>query len=295
MDLGSPPVIEDDTALDQYLRDLRKASRNLRVTTTSPNGNRRGLRGDTIFYNDGSDLKLCRNTSTTAGGGTSWVCEAASSESQLCFEGATADDFETCFSITDPSADRTVTIPNASLDFTATAPALAYSTTGSAGTNTTFVRTDATIAAFDATVPVTQAFGDAAAVGSAAITARRDHKHGMPADPTGKFEQGRLSDARAGSTNSPDISIVLDVSSQVTAILTGLFTTNSSGNCTLSIRQDASIVESSTAGSWQTLHSVNITYSAVVAAGTYAYDVLLDSANCGTYDFQLQVDSKPNT
>src|SRR3990167_5543703 len=114
VDLGSPPVIEDDTALDQYLRDLRKASRNLRVTTTSPNGNRRGLRGDTIFYNDGSVLKLCRNTSTTAGGGTSWVCEAASSESQLCFEGATANDFETCFSITDPTADRTVTFRDAS-------------------------------------------------------------------------------------------------------------------------------------------------------------------------------------
>src|SRR3990167_8204257 len=114
VDLGSPPVIEDDTALDQYLRDLRKASRNLRVTTTSPNGNRRGLRGDTIFYNDGSDLKLCRNTSTTAGGGTSWVCEAASSESQLCFEGATANDFETCFSITDPTADRTVTFRDSS-------------------------------------------------------------------------------------------------------------------------------------------------------------------------------------
>jgi hypothetical protein len=33
---------------------------------------------------------------------------------------------------------------------------------------------------FDATVPVTQAFGDAAATGAAAVAARRDHKHGMP-------------------------------------------------------------------------------------------------------------------
>jgi hypothetical protein len=38
-------------------------------------------------------------------------------------------------------------------------------------------------AEFDATDPSTQAFGDAAAVGSAAVSARRDHKHSMMADP----------------------------------------------------------------------------------------------------------------
>jgi len=36
-------------------------------------------------------------------------------------------------------------------------------------------------ALFDATVPVTQALGDAAAVGTAEVAARRDHKHAMPA------------------------------------------------------------------------------------------------------------------
>ena len=35
-------------------------------------------------------------------------------------------------------------------------------------------------ALFDATAPVTQALGDAAAVGSAMAAARRDHKHAMP-------------------------------------------------------------------------------------------------------------------
>ena len=39
-------------------------------------------------------------------------------------------------------------------------------------------------ALFDATVPTTQAFGDSAAVGSAAVAARRDHKHAMMAAPT---------------------------------------------------------------------------------------------------------------
>lgn len=39
-------------------------------------------------------------------------------------------------------------------------------------------------ALFDATSPSTQAFGDTAAVGSAMTSARRDHKHAMPAAPT---------------------------------------------------------------------------------------------------------------
>ena len=46
------------------------------------------------------------------------------------------------------------------------------------------MRRDDTILAFDATAPTTQAFSDAAAVGSATVAARRDHKHAMMAAPT---------------------------------------------------------------------------------------------------------------
>jgi hypothetical protein len=63
-------------------------------------------------------------------------------------------------------------------------PGLTLSTTNSAGSGPDVIATDATIAAFDATVPVTQAFGDSAATGSAGKAARRDHKHGMPASPS---------------------------------------------------------------------------------------------------------------
>lgn len=63
------------------------------------------------------------------------------------------------------------------------APSLTLGTANAAGTSGEVLSTDATIAAFDTTVPVTQAFGDAAATGSATVTARRDHKHGMPANP----------------------------------------------------------------------------------------------------------------
>ena len=62
-------------------------------------------------------------------------------------------------------------------------PALTLGTANAAGAAATFVKTDATVLAFDATAPSTQAFGDSAAAGSAAVAARRDHKHAMPAAP----------------------------------------------------------------------------------------------------------------
>ena len=60
-------------------------------------------------------------------------------------------------------------------------PAVTLSTTAAAGSATTLIRTDATIIAFDATVPTTSAVGDAAATGSAALAARRDHRHAREA------------------------------------------------------------------------------------------------------------------
>ena len=59
-------------------------------------------------------------------------------------------------------------------------PAIVLGTAAAAGVATTYLRDDDTIVAFDATVPVTQASADAAATGSVAVAARRDHKHGMP-------------------------------------------------------------------------------------------------------------------
>src|SRR5438132_1569923 len=53
----------------------------------------------------------------------------------------------------------------------------------------------------DSTVPVTQAFGDAAATGSATSLAYRDHKHGMPSFATPAIVLG--SAAAAGSATTP--------------------------------------------------------------------------------------------
>ncbi len=62
-------------------------------------------------------------------------------------------------------------------------PAIVLGSSAAAGSIDEPIRRDATIAAFDTTVPSTQAFGDAAAIGTAAFAARRDHKHAMPATP----------------------------------------------------------------------------------------------------------------
>jgi hypothetical protein len=58
-------------------------------------------------------------------------------------------------------------------------PAIVLGTAAAAGAATTPIRSNATIAAFDATVPTTIAASAAAATGSVAFAARRDHTHGM--------------------------------------------------------------------------------------------------------------------
>lgn len=63
------------------------------------------------------------------------------------------------------------------------APGLTFGTSNSAGVAESYIKTDATIAAFDSTAPSTQSFGDSASTGSATKAARRDHKHAMPASP----------------------------------------------------------------------------------------------------------------
>lgn len=60
-------------------------------------------------------------------------------------------------------------------------PALTLGTANAAGSASTAIATDATIAAFDGTAPASSAPGDAAATGVAAVAARRDHKHAREA------------------------------------------------------------------------------------------------------------------
>jgi len=63
------------------------------------------------------------------------------------------------------------------------APSLTLTTANATGSALSAIRSDADVLAYDTTVPVTQAFGDAASSGGATATAaRRSHVHGMPSD-----------------------------------------------------------------------------------------------------------------
>jgi len=85
-----------------------------------------------------------------------------------------------------------------------TTPAIVLGSAAAAGSATTLIRSDATIAAFDATAPTTSAVADAAAVGTAAFASRRDHTHGREAfaAPTAETTHG-TSSATGSATTIP--------------------------------------------------------------------------------------------
>ncbi len=59
-------------------------------------------------------------------------------------------------------------------------PALTLGTVNAVGTSGQVIASNATVLAFDATVPGGILPRDAAAAGSVAVAARRDHVHGVP-------------------------------------------------------------------------------------------------------------------
>jgi hypothetical protein len=83
-------------------------------------------------------------------------------------------------------------------------PAVVLSTTAAAGNATTYLRTNDQLILFDATAPTTQAFSDAAATGSAAIAARRDHKHAWPALGTSAAAVGTSAGGSAVTPSKSD-------------------------------------------------------------------------------------------
>ncbi len=138
-------------------------------------------------------------------------------------------------------------------------PAIVLGSSAAAGSAGTAIRSDSTIAAFDATSPSTQAFGDAAAVGTAAFAARRDHKHAMPATPVTGFSKN-------GST-----------------VLTGAVTlTAGTGISLTQSSQDISIAQSGTVGSeldyvertsnLTVTHTTAATADTIITGSSVSYD-----------------------
>ena len=87
----------------------------------------------------------------------SWDFSAASSVtfgpvSAICFEGATADAYETCFSITDPTADNLIYLGNYAMRVPASSAINADGTIADSGIDSTIARDTETAAAVDAIV-----------------------------------------------------------------------------------------------------------------------------------------------
>lgn len=106
-------------------------------------------------------------------------------------------------------------------------PTISLGSAAAAGAATSTIRSDATIAAFDTTPPTTQAFGDAAAVGSAAFAARRDHKHAMPATPVTSLAKSGSSALTGAVTLSEGGNVTLtqsgnDIAVQALGVTSGL-------------------------------------------------------------------------
>ena len=72
--ISSPPLVADKEVY-LYLKDIYTNLGNLTVTTTDPNGSRRGRKGDTIWWNDGGTYKLRVNTDVGQGG-TTWAANS---------------------------------------------------------------------------------------------------------------------------------------------------------------------------------------------------------------------------
>jgi hypothetical protein len=144
-----------------------------------------------------------------------------------------------------------------------------------AGAASTVMRSNDTIAAFDATVPSTQAFGDAAAVGTAAFAARRDHKHAMPAAPAPLFatKSGAYTTTPYSNigTNNPGVGYIVVtpyiVPAAFTAIRLGLKVTGASasgGLIRLGIYNDnGSMVPSTVLVDGGTIDATSATYQEV--------------------------------
>ena len=107
-------------------RDLREANTHIEASSAV-----HGLTGSVVGTSDTQTLTNKTLTSPTVSGLTL-------SDASIVFEGATADAYETTLTVTDPTADRTITLPNA--------------TTTLVGTDTTQTLTNKTISSADNTL-----------------------------------------------------------------------------------------------------------------------------------------------
>ena len=100
---------------EEFLRF--KSVTSVQLSTLGGGGSTRILDNDDVDISSIGDGKILEYNSTTQK--MEFVSSGSSVNNlevlgSITFEGSTADDFETTFNVTDPTADRTITLPNAS-------------------------------------------------------------------------------------------------------------------------------------------------------------------------------------
>jgi hypothetical protein len=139
-------------------------------------------------------------------------------------------------------------------------PAIVLGSSAAAGAASTVIRSDSTIAAFDATNPVTLAFGASASVGSAAFAAHRDHGHAMPtaAVTTSGLTQatGKLLGRSSASTGAIE---EITVGANLT-LSGGTLDATTAGSATITTEDEGSTLST-------TVDTLNFTGAGVSASG----------------------------
>ena len=127
--IGDGKILEYD-ATTKKMKFVASSSGTNNVTI--PNGGTIGSVGDTdaISIATGGDTTFSQNVVVTgnltvSGSTTTIDSSTISVTDSFVFEGATADDYETTLNVVDPTADRTITLPNVS----GTLPVLAVAST----------------------------------------------------------------------------------------------------------------------------------------------------------------------
>jgi len=127
-------------------------------------------------------------------------------------------------------------------------PAFTLGTANAAGSAETAVASDSTLLAFDTTVPTTIAYSASAAAGSAVVTSRRDHTHGMAAEPSVAVSRagGQTSVSSTTSTSLVDLisigSLTVAANDPIKFVLTTAKSSGASSACAFGLKLNTTVV-----------------------------------------------------
>jgi hypothetical protein len=167
------PTSSTDNAVARFDLATGKAIQDSAVTIADTTGDITGGKYNTVAISGSSTPALSvSGTASISGSNT------GDNSPNTSIAATKLDDFATPDDNTDLNANTT----NHGLLLKATQPASTFINVVAIGNGETSYTNKGL---FDSTDPSTQAYGDLAATGSATVAARRDHKHAMPAAPTG--------------------------------------------------------------------------------------------------------------